>query len=1341
MGNVLAPQGNGSAANLQYSNCGGVPMLTVGNYFYIYYNERVGPNAGDAEYPAVARATISSVMSAFANNTVPAFYKYNDGTWTQPALTGLGSPILPNSVSTNAAWAGFGWPGVPVNTTGAYDVHSDAAYCSALGEYILTVDTCGGGELLLYTSSDGVNWGNKTVVDYASGCWQPYSTLVGFDSSASATSGTVGASFDLYFTRKSTSNYRFRYAHLPADHHRQRFDVGPRARERRGHVHRRQRHLVQRRDHLEHGIGRGILEQQHADRRDLRRNGGHGHGRRAGRDKRPDLQQQRLSAQRQHLDARRELRHRQRRRHDRLSPGRLGGPDKNGPRHVDALRIECLHRAGHRIGGRSLDRRRCGPGRGPGHAEVDQLTLDGGTLQTTATVSLNANRGVTLTPNGGVICVSGSGQATTINGIVAGSGSLTKVGAGTLILPAANTYTGGTTIAAGMLTIGNGGTAGSFGAGPAIISNSGTLVFDRTDNYGGAWSNGISGPGSVTVVAGSLVFSGSNSYTGATTISGGSLYLNGANATSAVAVAAGTTLGGSGSAPSAVVSVANGGTLDFSQNSGNTFGVAGLTFSNAAAINIGNFASYASTAAINVAGSNGLTFQGGSGSVTIFLSGLAPTGSGAVELVQYAGSIQGAGSSAVALNTTGIMGFGPRTPQFSLTNPNGFIDLTYDVDYPVWTGAVNGVVNETWNGAAQTWRLALAGSAVSFLSGDHVVFDDSVGTGSTTVSISTGNVNPGSVTFSNTAASYALTGAYGITGSATLTVNGAGSVTIANSNGYSGGTIVSSGTLNATGANALGSGPLGVNGGDVNVANAQSITATNLNSGVLNVSNSTTLGSGPLNLNGGLLNLSSSSATLGSGPLNLNGGTLDNTSGSPMTLGGNNPENWNGSFAFLGSSPLNLGTAAVTISGSPTVLVASGSLTVGGPIGAGGNGVALAKAGTGMLTLTSSSTYGGGTTVSGGTLLLNHGASTLNDYFASSAISIAAGATFAVNQTSGNARYSNVSKTISGAGTFTKLGAGLTWLANDSGQTISVFNLSAGGLVDVQAGTLASLETAPSNAGDLEIAAGATATLDNDPNQGRNAYFDALSGGGWLQYASGTNPHAITLGTNNGGGTFSGTISNGGLGPVSFVKTGTGTQILSGANSYTGVTTISQGNLTVNGSLVSPVTVNSGGILSGTGRLTSMTVTTGGSLSPGNPLGSMQMSGTLSLLPGAVMDYELDAPATSGEISMVSGQLILSGQQFSDFNFTWTSNFAPGAYPLIEFGSLGGTGLGTISSGIIDGYPANLAISGNELVLNVVPEPSTLLLLGIGVIGLLACTWRPRRQTGWQTVSHNATMR
>ncbi|MGA2259485.1 MAG: autotransporter-associated beta strand repeat-containing protein, partial [Thermoguttaceae bacterium] len=511
------------------------------------------------------------------------------------------------------------------------------------------------------------------------------------------------------------------------------------------------------------------------------------------------------------------------------------------------------------------------------------------------------------------------------------------------------------------------------------------------------------------------------------------------------------------------------------------------------------------------------------------------------------------------------------------------------------------------------------------------------------------------------------------------------------------------GTLNATGANSLGSGVLGVSGGVVNVANSQAITATNLN--------------------GGLLNLSRS-ATLGSGPLNLNGGTLDNTSGSPMTLGANNLQNWNGSFTFLGSSPLNLGTGTVTLSGSPAVLVASGSLTVSGPIGDGGDGVALVKAGTGMLTLASSSTYGGGTTVSGGTFLLNNGARTVNDYFASDAISIAAGATFAVDQTSGDARYSNVSKTISGAGTFTKLGAGLTWLANDGGKTISTFNLSAGGLVNVQAGTLAALETAPSNAGNLEIAAGATVTLDNDSNQGRDAYFDALSGGGWLQYASGTAPHTITLGTNNGGGTFSGIISNGGLGPVSLVKTGTGMQVLAGANTYSGVTTISQGNLTVNGSLVSPVTVDASGVLGGMGYLASGTVNAGGTLAPGDPTGQLHFSDNLVLAPSSELVFGLGTSSTNDMASC--GNLVLSGQQFPDFQFTWTPNFAPGVYRLIGFGSLGGAGLGANRSGMIDGYSANLAISGNELVLNFVPEPSTLALLGVGVI-IVSLTWRRSR--------------
>ena len=107
------------------------------------------------------------------------------------------------------------------------------------------------------------------------------------------------------------------------------------------------------------------------------------------------------------------------------------------------------------------------------------------------------------------------------------------------------------------------------------------------------------------------------------------------------------------------------------------------------------------------------------------------------------------------------------------------------------------------------------------------------------------------------------------------------------------------------------------------------------------------------------------------------------------------------------------------------------------------------------------------------------------------------------------------------------------------------------------------------------------------------------------------------------------------------------------------------------------------------------------------------------------MDYELDTPSTSDEITML-GRLVLSVQQFSEFNFTWSSNFGPGSYPLIDASDRVSGSLGAITSGTIDGYPATLAVQGNDLVLNVVPEPSTLVLLAAGAIGLVGYGLRRR---------------
>ena len=122
----------------------------------------------------------------------------------------------------------------------------------------------------------------------------------------------------------------------------------------------------------------------------------------------------------------------------------------------------------------------------------------------------------------------------------------------------------------------------------------------------------------------------------------------------------------------------------------------------------------------------------------------------------------------------------------------------------------------------------------------------------------------------------------------------------------------------------------------------------------------------------------------------------------------------------------------------------------------------------------------------------------------------------------------------------------------------------------------------------------------------------------------------------------------------------------------------------------------------------------------------MNISGGLNLLSGADMDYDLDGFSTDNEVSLPSGTLSMHGQQFSNFNFTTASGFGPGSYVLVYAASISGS-LGSNTSGTIDGLPASLAVQGNNLVVNVVPEPSALALLGVG---LLACAWRRRKQTG-----------
>ena len=132
-----------------------------------------------------------------------------------------------------------------------------------------------------------------------------------------------------------------------------------------------------------------------------------------------------------------------------------------------------------------------GLGTAPGSATAGHLTINGGTLQSTADFTLDSNRGVALGSSHGTFNVN-SGTTLTVAGIVAGSNNLIKSGDGRLILSGVNTYTGNTTISAGTLEV-----SGLLGSGTysGNISNSGTFEYSSSSNQ--TISGVISGNGDI----------------------------------------------------------------------------------------------------------------------------------------------------------------------------------------------------------------------------------------------------------------------------------------------------------------------------------------------------------------------------------------------------------------------------------------------------------------------------------------------------------------------------------------------------------------------------------------------------------------------------------------------------------------------------------------------------------------------------------------------------------------------------------------------------------------------------------------------------------------------------
>jgi outer membrane autotransporter protein len=150
---------------------------------------------------------------------------------------------------------------------------------------------------------------------------------------------------------------------------------------------------------------------------------------------------------------------------------------------------------------------------------------------------------------------------------------------------------------------------------------------------------------------------------------------------------------------------------------------------------------------------------------------------------------------------------------------------------------------------------------------------------------------------------------------------------------------------------------------------------------------------------------------------------------------------------------------------------------------------------------------------------------------------------------------------------------------------------------------------------------------------------------------------AGTINSGSGVFTLTGVIGNVG----SITKTGTGKLILTGANSYSGPTTVAAGNLAVQGNNgTSVVTVKSGATLSGTGTVGTTNVERGGIVSPGNSIGTLVVNGNLNQAAGSIYAVELGTPP-NGDRIVVGGSANISAGAIVNVTNTTGSRFVLGS--------------------------------------------------------------------------------
>ncbi|MFH1982930.1 MAG: autotransporter-associated beta strand repeat-containing protein [Pseudomonadota bacterium] len=561
-------------------------------------------------------------------------------------------------------------------------------------------------------------------------------------------------------------------------------------------------------------------------------------------------------------------------------------------------------------------------------ANVSGAILDlGNSSEVIGSLAGGGGAGGAVTLGSGTL-TTGDASSTAFDGVISGTGNITKQGAGTFTLSGTNTYTGTTTVNTGTLALGasnvladtsslsvNGGTFAIAGNSDTVnavtltsgsITGSGGVLSSTTDidARAGGISAILGGSAGLTkTTAGTVILSGANTYTGTTSVNAGSLQLS----------------GGSAIADAGAVSIADvsGAILDLN-NTNETIGsiagggaTGGQVTLGSATMTTGNAAS--TVFAGVVSGTGGLTKQGAG---TFTLSG-ANTYTGLTTV--NAGTLRLSGGAAIA-DTGAVSIANAATAVLDLNNAaetigslaggggsGGAVTLgsgtltTGDGSNTTFAGIISGTGGLTKQGGgiftlsgANTHSGATTINAGTLqLSGGSAIADtgavsianvsgailDLNGTAETIGSLAGGGGTGGAVALGGGALTTGdttdTTFAGVIGGAGTLTKQGTGKFTVSGVNIYTGLTTVNAGTLAVTNAAGLGTTAAGTtvaSGGTLQLAGVA------VGAEAIGISGTGAGGTGAL--------LGSGASSL-AGPVSLNGGaTIGVTNGSALTLTG-----------------------------------------------------------------------------------------------------------------------------------------------------------------------------------------------------------------------------------------------------------------------------------------------------------------------------------------------------------------------------------------------------------------------------------------------------------------------